>query len=119
MNLIQGLANANQCTKYKRVQFEQSNRMAKGSVGMPMTPSVRSGRVGDHKKRRDPLSPAQDLPSREALDDAVLGLSPFSTSEMLFASTGIGAMNLSSPHMIDSRSGSDSNDSVLNMHGDL
>ena len=119
MNLIQGLPNADQCAKYRRVQFEQSNRMAKGSAAMPTTPSIRGGRVGDHKRRKDPLSPAQDLPSREAMDDAVLGLSPFGTSGMLFGSSGIGSMNLSSPPMMDSRSESDSNDSVLNMHQDL
>ena len=119
MNLIQGLPNADQCAKYRRVQFEQSNRMAKGSATMPTTPSIRGGRVGDHKRRKDPLSPAQDLPSREAMDDAVLGLSPFGTSGMLFGSSGIGSMNLSSPPMMDSRSESDSNDSVLNMHRDL
>ena len=120
MNLIQGLDNADQCSKYKRVHFEQSNRMAKGSVGIPTTSSIRGGRVGDHKKRKDLLSPTQDLPSREAMDDDLLGLSPFSTSGMLFAPSGIGAMNLSSsPPMIDSRSESDSNESVLNMHPDL
>lgn len=118
MNLIQGLANADQCIKYKRVQFEQSNRMAKGSVGMPT--AVRSGRVSDGKKRKELLSPTQDLPSREAMDDDLLALSPFSTSGMLFSSTGLGAMNLSSsPPMLDSRSESDSNESVLNMHADL
>ena len=108
MNLIQKLPGSEKCTKYKRVAFEASNRMAKGS-------SAKGSKGNKSTPKALKMTPEPHNVSMEddssLLGTPTLGLSPFENSHLLFPTPGTHLMDFSlssSPSFLDSDASSES-----------
>jgi hypothetical protein len=108
MNLIQKLPNAEKCTKYKRVSFEASNRMAKGSN----TKGTKTSKATAKATKTTPEVHNTSIEDDSSLlGTPTLGLSPFENSSLLFPTHNSHFMDFSlssSPSMMDSDGSSDS-----------